>query len=157
MQLRYFVMDKTGRLHRVERPVVEAVWSGQRTVDKFRFHVGDNLRIISTLCDDDLVPQVVFLLRLAVTDGKIDDAARQVAYSTVTSVMNNNGEDTDKSAFEFQVAGWPIDWQRQLAVALDTPVDTLGRIAIGGPLPVSDLMGVSVTDSLQFFVRVING
>ncbi|MFO0948789.1 MAG: hypothetical protein U1D30_23175 [Planctomycetota bacterium] len=157
MQLRYFVIDKDGRLHKAYRATIERIWSGHRPASHLRCQLSDTLRIVTTLCDDNLVPQVVFLLRLALSEGRVTDAARQMAYMTVTSVMAKNGEDSEKSAFEYQVAGWPRDWQSQLAVALDTPVDALDRIAIGGPLPVSDLMGVSVKDSLQFFLRVING
>lgn len=157
MQLRYFVIDKDGRLHKAYRATIERIWSGHRPANRLRCPLGDNLRIVTALCDENLIPQVIFLLRLGLSDGRVTDAARQLAYMTVTSVMAKNGEDSEKSAFEYQVAGWPEDWQSQLAIALDTPVSALDRIAIGGPLPVSDLMGVSVKDSLQFFHRVING
>lgn len=155
MRLRYFVFDNRGTLHLTHRPLVERVWSGRAGVDRFSFEVGDSLRIITALCDDQLVPQVIFLLRLALDGGSVGDEARRKAYSTVTSVVNDEGKDPQRANFQYQVAGWPPDWQRQLAVALDTPIDTLARIAIGGPLPVADLMGVSVNDSLPFFTRVI--
>ena len=95
------------------------------------------------------------LERLATANGVVTEAARHLAYQAVTSIIGSNGQDIDRAAFEYQVAGWPADWQTQLAVALDVPCGDLDRVAVGGPLPISDLIGVSVKESLRYFERVV--
>lgn len=69
-------------------------------------------------------------------------------------MISSRGDDVDRSLIEYHASGWPRDWQVQLAVALDCPVKKLDKFALGGPLPVSDLMGVSVPQSLRFFKYV---
>lgn len=154
MRLRYFVIDAQSQIRQVPQSTIEGIWRGAKTLADLNLEIGAELRVITALCDSSLNPRVVFFLRLALDNGAITPQSRQLAYQTVASVISSEGEGNNRSAFAYQIDGWPCDWQRQLAIALDTPAKSLTKIAIGGPLPVSDLMGVSVRESLRYFEKV---
>lgn len=155
MRLKFFVLDAQSQFQGVSSATVEELWRGRTKVADLPFAIGSELRVISAICDARLRPKVIYFLRLSLWNGRVTEAARQLSYQIVTSVMSSGGEDVDRPVFEYHAAGWPKDWQQQLAVALDVPVHRLDRIALGGPLPVSDLMGTSVRKSLRFFEHVI--
>lgn len=151
MRLRFFVVDDADRLHAVAATRIEAVWNGSKTVDSLGVHASEDLPVLTALCDENLVPRLVFFLRLATRDGSVTPAARDLAYQAVTIFIKDSDDDGGQEAFAHQLQGWPHDWRRQLAVALDVPATALDRISVGGPLPVADLMGVGVKQSLRFF------
>ena len=82
--------------------------------------------------------------------GEITPESRLEAYEAVTA----RGPKFSSPAAQKQFVGWPADWPRQLAVALDTPVAALNRIALGGPLLMSDLWGVTVEKVVEYFEGV---
>lgn len=151
MRLRFFVIDQHDRLHKAFRTAVEGMWTGQRSSSQWRFPLHHDLRIVTVVCDNDLTPQTVCFLRLGITEGQVTEAARQLAYQSIAS---NCKKEYDCPSLSYQLAGWPKDWKTQLAVAMDVPVQHLQRVAIGGPLPVSDLLGVSVNESLRYFEQI---
>jgi hypothetical protein len=150
MQRIYFVVDRQDELCRVETEAVEALWEGRGGTTALGCDPGETLRLISVLLDEDLNPQVVFFLRLDLDRGEITPESRLEAYDAVTA----RGAKFSSPAAQKQFVGWPADWPRQLAVATDTPVAALNRIALGGPLLMSDLWGVPVEKVVEYFEGV---
>ncbi len=149
MLLSYYVVDTEHQLRRVEREVVEEVWSGDRSASALDHDVGDELRVISVLCDDaELQPQICFFVRAQVRDGAITEQSRHEAYEALTV---HQRRDADIYPDSEQFEGWPNDWQRQLAVALDIPAIRLQKVGVGGPLVMSDLWGYSIDRILEYF------
>lgn len=148
MRIRYFVVDTKHQLRRVSQALVEGAWAGRRDTRELAQLTGDDVRLITALCDEQLNPRIVFFMRMTLENGQITQASRELAYQTVTNLATLH-EHT--STCEYHTTGWPEDWQQQLAVALDTPAQAFDRFAIGGPLPVSDLMGISIREVLRYF------
>ena len=150
MQRIYFVADRQDQFRRVPTEAVEALWEGRESVKVLGCNPGETLRLVSVLIDEDLNPLVIFFMRLELDDGEITPESRLEAYDAVTS----RGEKFTNPAAQKQFQGWPGDWPRQLAVALDTPLAALNRIALGGPLLMSDLWGVPVEKVVEYFEEV---
>ena len=148
MQLRYFVIDEDSRLHRASKKVVEALWRGRCKAERLGCAMGDELRVITVVCDDRLQPRISFFLRVALKNGKPTNSSRIEAYEAMT---HSSGRRYDHPAAKRQFEGWPSDWQHQLAVALDVPVAQLHKVGIGGPLPMSDVWGISLDKVLDYF------
>jgi len=149
MLLRYFVVDGSNQFRRVDRDVVEEVWNEQRLTDDLDWPIGDELRIVTVLCDEEsLAPQVSFFLRTELVGGEITEESRNEAYEAMS---RHQGRRYGSRAAHHQLAGWPQDWQRQLAVALDVLPGELRRIGIGGPLLMADLWGFSIERILDYF------
>lgn len=143
----YFVADSDDQFRRVTNDAVESLWDGQEDIRVLGCDPGDSLRLISVLIDDDLNPLVIFFMRLDVDCGEITPESRLEAYDAVTT----RGSKFTNPAAQKQFLGWPSDWPRQLAIALDTPLANLNRIALGGPLLMSDLWGVTVDKVVEYF------
>lgn len=150
MQRIYFVADREDQFRRVPIEAVEALWEGREDVASLDCDPGESLRLISVLIDEDLNPLVIFFMRLDLDDGEITAESRLEAYEAVTA----RGSKFTSPAAQKQFLGWPSDWPRQLAVALDTPLSGLNRIALGGPLLMSDLWGVPVEKVVEYFEGV---
>lgn len=149
MLLRFFVVDKSGQFQIADRVAVENVWRGESSAATLGYLIGATLRIVSVLCDEEsLEPKVIFFLRTELKGGKITDQSRFEAYEAMT---RHHRRRYDSGAAHQQLAGWPEDWQHQLAVALDVPAMQLRRIGVGGPLPMADLWGFSIDRILDFF------
>ena len=69
MKLRYFVVDARGQLRKTPQAAVRALWDGGLEASALGCAVGSELRVVSVLCDDDLMPQKMYLLRLPLTNG----------------------------------------------------------------------------------------
>ena len=153
MQLSYFIVDAHHQLQRVPRQTVESLWQSACTVDEFGFAVGDELRLVSVLCDENLLPAVCYFVRLGLQDGRITNDSRIEAYEAMTARHRRR---YDHPAARRQFVGWPADWQRQLAVALDVPARQLTRLGLGGPLLMSDLWGIPLEKVLAYFEEAYN-
>ena len=57
----------------------------------------------------------------------------------------------NESAVQYHFEGWPTDWQRQMAVAFDAHPSEISQIGIGGPLPIAEVVGISIKESLRYF------
>ena len=150
MQRRYFVADQNDQLVRVETEAVEALWEGRGSVEMLGCEPGEVLRLISAIIDEDLNPVLIFFIRVDLDGGEITPESRLEAYEAVTA----RGPKYTTPAAQKQFVGWPVDWPRQMAVALDVPVQQLNRIALGGPLLMSDLWGVPVEKVVEYFEGV---
>ena len=149
MLLRYFLVDIDNQFRLVSRHAVEDVWAGRRTVRVFDWEVGDELKIVSVLCDEEtLEPKMCFFLRTDLEDLEITDESRFQAYDAMT---RHNKRRYDTGSANHQMAEWPHDWQQQLAVALDVPAMDLKRVGVGGPLLMADLWGYTIDRILDYF------
>ncbi len=155
MFLRYLLVDSLGQFRLVDSSPVEDVWAGRRTADALGYPIGNELRLVTVVCnDEDLQPRKCFFLRAKLEDGQITDESRFDAYDSMTEHARGT---YDILADDHQLDGWPEDWHRQLAVALDVPVAELRRIGIGGPLLMADLWGFSIDRILQYFEEADQG
>lgn len=148
MQVRYFVVDAEGRLFQARKKLVEEVWRGRRTADELGCLVHDELRLITVVCDEKLLPRMTFFLRVELRHGRPTDRSRIEAYEAMT---HSSGRRYDHPAARKQFEGWPPDWRSQLGVALDVPICQLQRVGLGGPLPMSDVWGISLDKVLDYF------
>lgn len=148
MRLSYFVVDRSGQLRRGSRQLVEALWHGDCTVAEMGVPINQTLRLITVLSDDDLLPIVVYFIRLDIEDGAITEDSRVDAFEAMTT---RNRRRYDHSAAQRQFLGWPANWQTQLAVALDVPANDLNKLGVGGPLLLADLWGVPLEKVLSYF------
>jgi hypothetical protein len=129
VKIRYFVVGQYGQLGKVSRSAVRELWERHRRADALGSLVSHELRLVSVLCDDDLLPQRVYVLRLPLLGGRFT----QESYLTLR-LFSRPDCVTPQEAFEHHAQGWPADLLRQLAVALDVPVAALEvPFGIGGP------------------------
>ena len=149
MLLSYFVVDTDQQLRRVERETVEEIWRGNLSTTCLDHAVGERLRIVSVLCDEEeLQPQMCFFVRASLKNGHVTDKSRFEAYEAMT-VHQKRAEESPTANGQFE--GWPCDWELQLAVALDVPAIQLRKVGVGGPLLMADLWGFSIDKILEYF------
>lgn len=148
MRIRYFIADRDDTIHRVSARLAQGIWNGDRSASELPFAVDDELALITVLVDDNLQPQVCFLLRFPLTDGVTTERSHLTAFEAMEEVKHQRFE---HPAAQHQLQGWPANWRQQLAVALDVPMRDVRRIGVGGPLPLSDLLGVPIPSLLRYF------
>ncbi len=116
------------------------VLAGRLDVRAFHPGSGRELALVTVVCDDDLMPENAYLLRLPLTEGTFTTEDRLVlkAFTRPDCV-------TPDEAVRHHLTGWPRDLLEQLAVALDVPVRGLDKVLdVGGPVVVAALSGVTV-------------
>lgn len=92
------------------------------------------ITILLVLRDKNLNPLTTDILRLRIRDGWITDESRR--RSRTALIMSNEWKGRRfTSSMIHQLRELPIDWDRQLAIMLDTPVGSLGVFHAGGMLP----------------------
>ena len=69
MKLRYLIVDNQNQLKLIRRDEVEAVWRGQVPASEIGCTDLTELRLVSVVCDNDTLPERIYLLRIALTDG----------------------------------------------------------------------------------------
>src|SRR5437868_3601921 len=130
MKLRYFVVDVQGQLRKASQAAVRALWEGRRSADTLGCVRGSELRLVSVVCDTALLPQKVYVLRLPLVEGVFT----QESYLTLRAFSRPDCV-TPGELLRHHTGGWPADFFRQLAVALDVPVAALEvPLGVGGPL-----------------------
>ena len=146
MKLRYLVVDDQGRLCLVRRRDVEALWKGRRAASDFGCSAGNEIRLVSALCNDRLVPHKIFLLRLPLSDGHFTrENWLTLRIFTMPDCV------TPREVIEHHTVGWPRDFFTQLAVALDVPRRVLDvPLGIGGPLLTAAAMRVTPKQALKY-------
>ena len=150
MTLRYFVVDVDGQLVRVPTAAAEAVWGGQADAGDLDVILGSELKLISSLIDEDLNPVMTFFLRVDLDRGAITEESRMALLEAITA---DHGRRLSDPRQRRQFEGWPDDWRRQLAVALDVPAAQLVKLGIGGPLILSDLWDVPLSTVMAYFEK----
>jgi hypothetical protein len=145
MKLRYFAVDACGQLRKARRMAVQGLWDGSRRADTLGCPASSELRLVSVVCDDDLLPQKVYVLRLPLTDGVFTEA------SLLTLRMFARRDCiTVEESVRYHTEGWPADFFGQLAVALDVPVAALHvPLGVGGPLMLAAAMRVTLRRVLR--------
>ena len=150
MTLRYFVVDVDGQLRRVPTEAAEAVWAGHADAGDLDVILGSELKLVSTLIDENLDPVMTFFLRVDLDRGAITEESRIAALEAITA---GHGRRLSHPLQRRQFEGWPTDWRRQLAVALDTPAEKFTDLGLGGPLVISELWGVPLETVMDYFEK----
>jgi hypothetical protein len=145
MQIRYFAVDQLRQLIIVPNKAFAQLWQGKiaaATLGEF----GDReFPVISVICDDDLLPKKMYLLRMPLLAGHFTEESLYTLrlFSRADCV-------TPREAFNHHSSRWPKDLFRQLAVALDVPVAGLNvPLGIGGPLLVAATMRINPREALR--------
>ena len=146
MKLRYLVVDARGRLRKVRQSAVEALWRGRRRAEALGGADGNELRLVSVVCDARLLPTKVYLLRLPLTAGQFT----QENYLTL-QIFTMPECVTPKEVAQHHGGGWPPDLLPQLAVAADVPLAKLKvPVRIGGPLLLAAALKVTPAQALRY-------
>ena len=146
MKIRYLVVDGNGQLSLVRRRDVEALWKGRRVAADLGSTAPNEIRLVSALCNDRLVPHKIFLLRLPLTHGQFTrENWLTLRIFTMPECV------TPREVIEHHTDGWPRDFFTQLAVALDVPRRDLNvPLGIGGPLLTAAAMRVTPKQALRY-------
>jgi len=146
MKLRYLLVDGDSQLSLVSREDVEAIWRGRAHVVEYGCTDFTELRLISVMCDHQLLPQRIYLLRMALTEGYFTRRNYRALRSFAIP-----SQVTASEMFQHHSEGWPVDFFTQLAVALDVPQAMLDvPFGIGGPLLVAAALRVSPRIAVRF-------
>jgi hypothetical protein len=145
MKLRYFVVDAGGQLQRASQAAIRGLWDGRLTTVALGCPAGNELRLVSVVCDEDLQPRKLFLLRLPLASGLFDLQSRLTLELFSCPDCVTPGE-----LARHHTQGWPADFFVQLAVALDVPVARLGvPLGVGGPLFLAAKLHVTPQEALR--------
>jgi hypothetical protein len=146
MKLRYFVVAGRGQLTQVRRTQVEALWRGWMDGPSLGGEASNELRLLSVLCDEKLLPKKIYLLRLPLTNGFFT----RESYLTLR-IFSMPDCVTPQEMIQHHTEGWPHDVFSQLAVALDVPRAELDvPLGIGGPLLLAAAMRVSPRKAIRY-------
>jgi hypothetical protein len=146
MTMRYLLVDGHNQLQLVHREHVEAIWRGRVHVAEFGCADPTELRLVSVMCDAQLLPERIYLLRMALTAGYFTRRNYRALRSFAMPSRVTAAE-----MFHHHSEGWPRDFFTQLAVALDVPRSMLEvPFGIGGPLLVAAALRVSPRIAARF-------
>jgi hypothetical protein len=146
MKLRYLVVGEQGRLTLAKRALVEALWEGVAPADLLGSEDRSELRLVSVLCDKHLLPRKIYLLRVPLTDGEF----RKENYLTLRVFCRSDCV-TPREVVRHHTDGWPRDFFKQLAIALDVTRQQLDvPLGIGGPLLTAAAMSVTPKQALRY-------
>jgi hypothetical protein len=146
MKIRYLFVDRHGQLLRIRRSLVEALWRGDLEAADLGCSDQNELRLVSVLCDDRILPQKIYLLRLPLSEGRFT----KENYLTLR-IFSMPDCVTPREVIQHHTNGWPVDFYRQLAVALDVPRSYLGvPLGIGGPLLMAAALRVTPKQAVRF-------
>ncbi|MBX9678919.1 MAG: hypothetical protein K2X38_09140 [Gemmataceae bacterium] len=146
MKMRYLIVDAEGQLALVRRRQVERLWRGRLKAQDLGSSQRNELRLISVLCDEQFLPKRIYLLRLPLTGGRFTRLNYRIlrVFSMPECV-------TPKETATHHTTGWPNDFYKQLAVALDVPVKQLQvPMGVGGPLLMAAAMRVTPSEALRY-------
>jgi hypothetical protein len=146
MKLRYLFVDHQGRVVKVRRAGVEALWQGELTTRDIGSDALNELRLVSVLCNNRLLPRKIYLLRLPLSQGRFT----RENYLTL-QIFSRRDCVTPREVIAHHTDGWPADFFCQLAVALDVPRRDLNvPLGIGGPLLTAAALKLSPTQALRY-------
>jgi len=146
MKLRYYFVDHRGQLRKVRKSAVAALWDGNLQAESLGCRENNELRLVSVVCDSDLLPQKIFLLRVPLTQGKFT----QENYLTL-QIFTMPECVTPREVAQHHGGGWPKDLLPQLAVAADVPLAALRLpVRIGGPLLLAAALKVTPSQALRY-------
>src|SRR5262245_18718671 len=105
MNLRYFIVDPEGHLRKAAQAVVQGLWEGRRRAEALGCRAAHELRLVSVVCDEDLLPTKVYVLRLPLTDGQFTEENRLTLHLFATPDCVAPGE-----MVQHHTEGWPADF-----------------------------------------------
>ncbi len=146
MKLRYFVVDGHGQLRKATQAAVRELWEGGRGAESLGCPAGNELRLVSVVCDEALLPRSLYVLRLPLDCGMFTAESRMTLelFSLPDCV-------TPEELVRHHTAGWQGDFFRQLAVALDVPASALEvPVGVGGPLFLAAALRVTPRQALRY-------
>ncbi|MDY3560957.1 hypothetical protein R5W23_002206 [Gemmata sp. JC673] len=140
MKIRHFVLDAHAQLRKFGRRAVHEVLAGRLDARAIDPALSRELALVTVVCDDNLIPERAYLLRVPLTDGVLTTADRLVLRAFVRPDCV-----TPSEAVQHHLTGWPRDLLPQLAVAMDVPARGLDEtLEVGGPVLVAALTGRSI-------------
>jgi hypothetical protein len=146
MKLRYFLVDPFGQLRKVTRKAIKGLWQGHFRADLLGAAIGNELRLVSVLCDNHLTPRKIYVLRVPLSDGWFTEANL-----LTLRIFSRPDCVTTREVTEHHTAGWPASFFRQLAVALDVPVASLDvPLKVGGPLFTAAKLRVTLEEAVHY-------
>ncbi len=146
MKLRYFVVGHRGQLQKATQVQVQHLWQGRSSAAPLGCRAAHELRLVSVMCDDDLLPTRLYLLRVPLTGGRFTEDNRLTLQLFSMPDCVTPGE-----MVRHHTEGWPPDLLPQLAVALDVPVAGLhDRLGVGGPLFMAAAMRVTPRQAIRY-------
>lgn len=146
MKLRYFIITSQGQLTKVRKARVEALWRGRLGAQALGCSEKNELRLVSVLCDDRLLPRKIYLLRLPLSDGRFT----RESYLTLR-IFSMPDCVTPAEVIQHHTDGWPRNFFGQLAVALDVPRSHLEvPVGIGGPLLMAAALKVTPRQAMRY-------
>jgi hypothetical protein len=146
MKLRYFILDGEGQLRKASQAAVDGLWEGATRADAFGCPGASEVRLVSVVCDDRLLPRKIYLLRLPLTGGvfTLENYLTLRLFALPDCV-------TRAELRQHHGAGWPRDFLRQLAVATDVPLSSLRLpLRVGGPLFLAAALRVTPQQALRY-------
>jgi hypothetical protein len=149
MKFRYLVVDTQGRLILTPKASIEALWQGRAEAKELGAASSNEIRLVSVLCNNRIVPQKIFLLRLPLTEGRFTkDNYLTLRIFTMPDCV------TPREVIEHHTDGWPRDFYTQLAVALDVPRSMLSvPLGVGGPLMMAAALKVSPREAIKYLQK----
>jgi hypothetical protein len=146
MRLSYFVVDGQGTLRKARRADIEGLWHGTHRAEDLGCPAANEMRLVSVLCDRRLTPHKIYLLRVPLTDGRFTEA-----HLLTLRVYSRPDCVTPQEVVEHHTAGWPRDFFRQMAVALDVPIQSLTvPLGVGGPLFMAAKLRVPLREAIHY-------
>jgi hypothetical protein len=146
MKLRYFVVGAAGRLRKASQTAVKGLWEGRRRAESLGCPTDNEMRLVSVVCDDDLLPQKLYVLRLPLMQGRFTEES----YLTLRLFARPDCV-TANELVRHHTAGWPADFFPQLAVALDVPRAGLDvPLGVGGPLFLAAALRLTPRQALRY-------
>ena len=148
MKLRYFVVDGRGALRKASQAAVRGLYDGRLGAESLGCPAGGELKIVSVVCDDRLLPQSLYVLRLPLRAGRFTEECRLTLYAFSRPDCVTHAE-----LVRHHADGWPADFFGQLAVAMDVPAASIPvPLTIGGPLFVAAARRLSPRQALHYLV-----
>ncbi len=146
MKLRYFVVDAQGQIRKATKAAVKNLWQGRVPAGTLGCSSQKELRLVSVVCDNNLLPKKMYVLRIPLIDGMFTEESRMTLHLFSRRDCVTLAELTDH-----HMDGWPSDFFRQIAVALDVPLSVMEvPIGIGGPLFVAAALRVTPGEALRY-------
>jgi hypothetical protein len=146
MKLRYFVVGARGRLQKASHSAVRALWEGRLSANALGCPTDNEMRLVSVVCDDNLLPKKLFVLRLPLMQGRFTEES----YLTLRLFARPDCVTADELV-RHHTASWPADFFCQLAVALDVPRASLEvPLGVGGPLFLAAALRLTPRQALRY-------
>jgi hypothetical protein len=146
MKLRYFLVDASGQLQRVAAAALAELWEGRCQAEELGGPARNEIRLVSLVCDKNLIPKKVYLLRLPLSDGRFT----QENYLTL-QIFSRSDCVTPNEVIQHHTEGWPPNFFLQLAVAMDVPLESVNvPLGVGGPLFVAAAMRVTLHEAVRY-------